>query len=174
MAGFWFEVKEPTTVVGRDGSTSIGRLDPGRRYKANDRNDHWAEVTGPDGQVGFAPVTSIIVLPDPPEATAAAPPPPPPIPAAAPPPPAPAPVATRRPMVSASAVLSLIFGIIGFGFPILSIVAVILGHVSLGTIKRSQGRTSGRGLAIAGLILGYLSIIAWAALILYGVQQYNS
>jgi type IV pilus assembly protein PilA len=37
-------------------------------------------------------------------------------------------------------------------------VAIILGHLSLSEIKKSGGRLGGRGLAIAGLVLGYAGI----------------
>jgi uncharacterized membrane protein len=39
-----------------------------------------------------------------------------------------------------------------------SIVAVILGHVALRQIKQSGGRETGNGLAIAGLVLGYMGV----------------
>jgi hypothetical protein len=42
-----------------------------------------------------------------------------------------------------------------------SIAAVVTGHMALGQIKR-QPETGGRGLAIAGLILGY-AVVAIAA-----------
>jgi hypothetical protein len=42
-----------------------------------------------------------------------------------------------------------------------AIPGVICGHVALSRIKRSGGSLSGQGLAIAGLITGYLGI-AWA------------
>src|SRR5262249_9505363 len=38
------------------------------------------------------------------------------------------------------------------------IVAIILGHLSLSEIKKSSGRLKGDGLAIAGLVLGYLQV----------------
>jgi len=38
-----------------------------------------------------------------------------------------------------------------------SILAVVFGHVALGQIARSPGQ-SGRGLAIAGIVLGYLGL----------------
>ena len=38
--------------------------------------------------------------------------------------------------------------------------AIILGHLSLSEIKKSAGRLTGQGLAIAGLVLGYLGIVA--------------
>jgi prepilin-type processing-associated H-X9-DG protein len=37
-----------------------------------------------------------------------------------------------------------------------SIAAIICGHLALGRIKRSQGRLSGSGMAIAGLVMGYI------------------
>jgi type IV pilus assembly protein PilA len=58
---------------------------------------------------------------------------------------------------SGMAIASLIFGILFIFFP-LSIPAVVFGHIALSQIKRSGGRLGGRGLAIAGLVLGYLGI----------------
>lgn len=42
-------------------------------------------------------------------------------------------------------------------FP-LFIVAIVLGHVALSEIRKSAGRLKGEGLAIAGLVLGYLGV----------------
>lgn len=61
------------------------------------------------------------------------------------------------PQTSGKAIGSLICGIINI-FP-LFIVAVILGHLALSDIKKSAGRLGGRGLAITGLVLGYLGIV---------------
>jgi len=58
---------------------------------------------------------------------------------------------------SGMAIASLIFGILFVFFP-LSIPAVVFGHIALSQIKRSAGRLGGAGLAIAGLVLGYLGI----------------
>ena len=74
----------------------------------------------------------------------------------APPPPVPGPVVAQQ--TSGKAIASLILGIINV-FP-LSVIAVILGHLSLSEIKKSAGRLKGEGLAIAGLILGYLGLVA--------------
>ena len=38
-----------------------------------------------------------------------------------------------------------------------SILAVVFGHVALGQIARTPGQ-SGRGLAVAGIVLGYLGL----------------
>jgi type IV pilus assembly protein PilA len=58
---------------------------------------------------------------------------------------------------SGKAIGSLICGIINV-FP-LFIVAIILGHLSLSEIRKSAGRLKGEGMAIAGLILGYLGLV---------------
>lgn len=39
-----------------------------------------------------------------------------------------------------------------------AIAGIILGHLSLSEIRKSAGRLQGQGLAIAGLVLGYLGI----------------
>jgi hypothetical protein len=84
-------------------------------------------------------------------------PPPPP----APPPPAPVPYAYQPvqaiPTTNGLAVASLIAGFFWVAW-LGSFLAVIFGHVALGQIKRSGGRETGTGLAIAGLVLGYLGI----------------
>lgn len=74
---------------------------------------------------------------------------------------------------SAAAIVSLIFGLIGmfsswwlFGIP--SVIAVISGHIARSNIKISKGRLDGAGLALAGLILGYI-VICFYLLIIIGV-----
>ncbi len=56
---------------------------------------------------------------------------------------------------SGKALASMICGIAGFFLILPAIVAIILGHLSLGEIKRSLGRMTGKGMAIAGLVMGY-------------------
>ncbi|MGC2186727.1 MAG: DUF4190 domain-containing protein [Terriglobales bacterium] len=68
---------------------------------------------------------------------------------------APGPVAYEK--TSGLAIASLVFGLLFFFFP-LSIVAIVFGHISLSQIKKSAGRLGGKGLAIAGLVLGYFGI----------------
>ena len=89
--------------------------------------------------------------------------PPPPEPALEPIPEPPPPAAPKG--TSGLAIASLICGIVGC-VPGAGIAAVVMGHMALGRIKTSgQG---GRGMAIAGLILGYLSIVGWIITILTG------
>jgi type IV pilus assembly protein PilA len=66
------------------------------------------------------------------------------------------PVAAAPQKTSGLAIASLVLGIFLF-FP-LSIPAIVLGHIALSQIKKSAGSIGGRGLAIAGLVLGYLGI----------------
>jgi type IV pilus assembly protein PilA len=69
----------------------------------------------------------------------------------------------QPPETSGKAMGSLIAGISAYVIApfVGSIVAIVLGHIGLSEIKKSAGRLKGDGLAIAGLVLGYLQ---WAAL----------
>lgn len=68
-----------------------------------------------------------------------------------------APTPPAYPPTSGKAIASLVCGIFMFLLPA-SIAAIILGHLSLSDIGRSAGRLGGRGIAIAGLVLGYAGI----------------
>jgi hypothetical protein len=59
------------------------------------------------------------------------------------------------------AVASFVLGVVGMTvLPFLgSVLAVVFGHVALRQVHASQGKQGGKGLAIAGLIMGYLVII---------------
>src|SRR5262245_9826338 len=59
------------------------------------------------------------------------------------------------------AIASLVLGIAALFlcFSVLTgIPAIILGHISWSRIRKSMGRLKGEGMAMAGLIMGYLSI----------------
>ena len=58
---------------------------------------------------------------------------------------------------SGLAVASLIFGLLFFIFPA-PVLAVIFGHISNSQIRKSAGRLKGKGMALAGMILGYVGI----------------
>jgi hypothetical protein len=62
------------------------------------------------------------------------------------------------PRTSTLAIISLIGGITGFTvLPMLgAVVAVITGHMAHSEIKKSAGMITGKGMATAGLIMGYL------------------
>jgi hypothetical protein len=65
---------------------------------------------------------------------------------------------------SGLAIASMVLGIVWI-FWLGSILAVIFGHVALSQIKRSMGALGGRGMAIAGLVLGYLGLATLALVI---------
>src|SRR4051794_23365971 len=73
--------------------------------------------------------------------------------------PAPAPYAPPPPVPETNglAIASLTAGILWLGW-LGSIAAVIFGHVALAQIKRSGGRETGQGLAVAGLVLGWFGV----------------
>jgi|WetSurMetagenome_2_1015567.scaffolds.fasta_scaffold10646_4 hypothetical protein len=89
-------------------------------------------------------------------------------------PPAAPPSAAPLPRTSGLAVASLILGTVaicgawlccGMGFPT-SALAIILGHVAASKIHRAGGRLDGRGMAIAGLIMGYIGLLLQILIIL--------
>lgn len=64
-----------------------------------------------------------------------------------------------EPLTSGKAIGSFICGLFFFFLPS-SIVAIILGHLSLSEIRKSAGRLKGQGIATAGLVLGYMGVAA--------------
>ena len=68
------------------------------------------------------------------------------------------------------AIVSMIAGIAGMVIPFAaSIVAVVCGHVAKNQIRDSQGREGGDGMAVAGIVLGYIGIVGWGLLVLFGL-----
>jgi len=67
---------------------------------------------------------------------------------------------------SGKAIASLILSILGvFLVAIPSIIGIILGHMARSDIKKSHGSLKGDGLALAGLIIGYIVV----AIIVLGI-----
>ena len=70
------------------------------------------------------------------------------------------------------AILSLILSVVGLsgfccGFLLLlAIAGVVCGHLALSKIKRTPG-LQGHGLALSGMIVGYIAIAAWLMWILF-------
>lgn len=89
---------------------------------------------------------------------------------------------TIYPRTSSLAVVSLIFGILAYIFlpGVGALVAVICGHSARSEIRRAPpGAIEGDGLALAGLILGWIQIamgliaLAFAVLIIGGAIAFN-
>ena len=66
-------------------------------------------------------------------------------------------VGTTRSRVCIWAVVSLICGVLGLVTGLAAILAIVFGHIAMGEISRNT-ELYGSGMAIAGLILGYLVI----------------
>jgi hypothetical protein len=70
---------------------------------------------------------------------------------------------------SGLATASLICGLVGWFIPFLgSLAAVITGHLGRKEIRESQGLLTGDGMALAGLIMGYIQL-AFCLLILFAI-----
>ena len=75
------------------------------------------------------------------------------------------------------ALVSIISGVVGWVMVpfVASIVAVVTGHMARSQIRQSAGREDGDGLAVAGLVLGYVGLalgligIVFAILFFVGV-----
>jgi type II secretory pathway pseudopilin PulG len=52
----------------------------------------------------------------------------------------------------------MVCGLVFFLWPFTAIAAIVLGHLALSEIKKSAGRLAGRGMATAGLIMGYIGV----------------
>ena len=57
------------------------------------------------------------------------------------------------------AIAALVVGCLGFAFCFVpSILAIVFGYVSKSQIDQSQGTQTGRGLSIAGIVLGWVGV----------------
>jgi type IV pilus assembly protein PilA len=66
-------------------------------------------------------------------------------------------IATAPPETSGMAIGSLVSGIFSFFLPA-AIAAIVLGHIARSNIRKGAGRLTGNGIALAGLILGYIGL----------------
>jgi len=70
---------------------------------------------------------------------------------------------SRPPATNTLAIVSLVFGILAWTVvPLVgAIVAIITGHMARGELRVSQpaGHETGDGLAVAGLVLGWLQLV---------------
>ena len=65
-----------------------------------------------------------------------------------------------------TAIASLVLGIISIvGLIFTAIPAIICGHKALDKIRRTDGAFSGKGIAVAGLTLGYLMLVVSAIIL---------
>lgn len=69
--------------------------------------------------------------------------------------------ARPQPKANSTATLALVFGIVGLLIGILSVPALVLGYSARGQIDRSGGEQGGRGMAMAGIVLGWVGAVFW-------------
>lgn len=82
-----------------------------------------------------------------------------------------APMYVPGPGTNGMAIASLVLGILWL-YWIGSILALIFGYVALSQLKsRPQG---GRGLAIAGIVLGYIGVAVFVVLVIVGIAVSSS
>jgi hypothetical protein len=74
--------------------------------------------------------------------------------------------------VAGFAVASMVLGILWI-YWIGSILAVIFGHIALSQIKRANGWKTGRGMAIAGVVLGWIGMVTLALFIIGTIVSAN-
>jgi hypothetical protein len=86
-----------------------------------------------------------------------------------PPPPAPAggPAPVARP-TSTLAIVSLVAGVLGWILLpfVAGVAAVVSGHMARAEIRRSNGALDGDGLAVTGLVLGWVNVLLAVAVVL--------
>lgn len=69
------------------------------------------------------------------------------------------------PQKSRKALVALVLGVAGFITVVASSLAIAFATLALGDIRASGGRLGGRGMAIAGLVLGFVTLSLLAALV---------
>jgi hypothetical protein len=77
------------------------------------------------------------------------------------------PGASATTKVSGLAVAALVTGLFFWCCAIPGIVSIVLGHLALEDIENSGGAKSGRGMAIAGIVLGWVGVGLVGVLVLW-------
>jgi len=71
------------------------------------------------------------------------------------------------------AIASMVLGILWI-YWIGSILALVFGYVAKGQIDRSAGRQTGRGMAIAGIVLGWIGVATIALVVVFAIAVRDS
>jgi hypothetical protein len=67
------------------------------------------------------------------------------------------------------AIASLVLGLLWL-YGVGSILEIVFGHVAMSQIDRSNGSQTGRGMALAGAILGYVGTAAMVLVLLFALS----
>jgi len=65
-----------------------------------------------------------------------------------------------------SAVAAFVMALLSIFLPILTLPALICGHIGLSHSQQTSSRT-GFGLAVAALVIGYLTVAGWLLIVLF-------
>lgn len=75
--------------------------------------------------------------------------------------------------VAGLAIASMVLGILWI-YWLGSVLAIIFGHIALSQIKKSNGWKTGRGMAIAGVVLGYVGMATLVLVIVLAIAASNN
>ena len=64
-----------------------------------------------------------------------------------------------------TAVAAFVMAVLSIAFPILTIPAIVCGHIGLAHSRNVAGQT-GQGLAVAALVIGYVTVAGWLMILL--------
>ena len=64
-----------------------------------------------------------------------------------------------------TAIAAFVLAILSIPFPILTIPAIVCGHIGLSHSRKTLGHT-GQGLAVAALVIGYITVAIWLLIVL--------
>jgi len=65
-------------------------------------------------------------------------------------------------------IASLVFGVLCFG-PVIGVVAIALGIVALTQNKKMPQHVGGKGFAVAGIVMGSLSLLLYGGMVLFAI-----
>ncbi len=77
------------------------------------------------------------------------------------------------PKVAGLAIASMVLGIVWI-YWVGSVLALIFGFIALSQIKRSNGWKTGRGMAIAGVVLGFVGLATFVLVIVFAIANANN
>ena len=55
-----------------------------------------------------------------------------------------------------------------------SVLAIVFGFVARDQIRRSQGRQTGSGMATSGIVLGFIAVALWLAILVISMANAGS
>lgn len=64
-----------------------------------------------------------------------------------------------------TAVAAFVMALLSIAFPILTIPAIVCGHIGYSYSKKVAGQT-GQGMAVAAMVIGYITVAVWLLILL--------